>query len=196
MEGYIVNFKMNFKFQIPNSKFPISKGFTLIELIVVIGIIAILSVMLIAVVDPVSQFQKSRDAQRKSDLSQIQKAIEQYYQDTGHYPAATGSFQIIGLNNGTLSWGLSNVNNWPYMNVLPKDPDTARTYVYYATGQSYWLYASLERGANDPSVCNYGNACATMQAGGVGFPSAHKCSPTGNAAITCNYGVSSPNTTP
>lgn len=174
---------------------PLRKGFTLIELIVVIGIIAILSTMLLAVINPLAQFQKGRDAQRKSDLSQIQKALEQYYQDTGHYPSSTIAFQIIGLNNGTVAFGTSNTNNWPYMNQIPQDPDKLRTYVYYATGQSYWLFTSLERGAQDPNTCNKGSACASL-GGTVGFPTAHSCSPTQDPAITCNYGVSSPNTTP
>ncbi len=162
-------------------------GFTLIEMIVVIGVIAILSAMLIAIVDPVSQFQKARDAQRKSDLSQVQKELEQYYQDTGHYPVSTSSYQIVGLNSVTVAWGTSNTNNWPYANQLPKDPDTTRTYVYFATGQSYWLYASLERSAKDPSACNAGGACANLATNGI---VATKC------GSTCNYGVSSPNTTP
>lgn len=171
-------------------------GFTLIELITVIGIIAVLSAMLITVLNPLEQFQKARDAQRKSDLSQVQKALEQYYQDTGSYPLATNAYQIIGLNSGTIGWGMANANNWPYMNQLPKDPDSSRTYVYYSTGQSYWLYASLERGGKDPQACNSGNACSSIQSGSGGFPTAHKCSPTVSTSVTCNYGVSSPNTSP
>lgn len=166
-------------------------------MVVVIGIIAILSAMLIAIVDPAAQFAKARDAQRKSDLSQIQKELEQYYQDTGHYPSATNTFQIIGINNGTVAFGTSNSSNWPYANLLPQDPDAAnRTYVYYATGQTYWLYAALERGSQDPQACNKGSACPSILSGSNGFPTAHSCSPSGNTSITCNYGATSPNTTP
>lgn len=171
-----------------------AEGFTLIELIVVIGIISILSAMVITVLNPFDQFEKARDARRKSDLAQIQKALEQYYQDTGKYPSSTSTtYKIIGLNAGTIDWGTSNTSNWPYMNVLPQDPDNSRTYVYYSTGQSYWLYASLERGSKDPQACNSGNACTTL--GTSGFPTQHACDKNGTAII-CNYGVSSPNTAP
>lgn len=169
------------------------KGFTLIELIVVIGIIAILSAMVIAILNPFEQFKKVRDAQRKSDLVQIQKALEQYYQDAGSYPKSTTGFKIIGLNSGTIDWGTTNANNWPYMNELPIDPDSSRTYVYYSTGQAYYLYAALER-STDPQVCNLGNACVTL--GGVGFPTKYACSKNGGTSIVCNYGATSPNTSP
>lgn len=172
-----------------------NRGFTLIELIVVIGIIAILSAMVVTLLNPTEQFAKARDAQRKSDLSQIQKSLEQYYQDTGKYPSSTANtFKIVGLNGGTVDWGTSNANNWPYMNLLPKDPDNARTYVYYSTGQTYYLYASLERGSKDSQACNSGSACTSL--GASPKPSSTKCSSTGNTSIICNYGVTSPNTTP
>lgn len=176
--------------------YKIQSGFTLIELITVIGIIAILTAMVISIIDPFAQFQKARDAERKSDFAQIRKAVEQYYEDTGKYPSSTASFQIVGLNSGTVDWGTSNANNWPYMNLMPKDPESSRKYVYYSTGQSFWLYASLERGSKDTDSCNSGNACSSILSGGLGFPGQHACSPNGSTNITCNYGVSSPNTSP
>lgn len=172
-----------------------TQGFTLVEMLVVIGILALLAGLVIATLNPIAQFQKGRDAERKSDLSQIQKALEQYYQDTGSYPASNASFQIVGLNATAVPFGKSDLNDWPYMNQLPQDPDSNRTYVYYATNsnQTYYLYASLER-SNDPQSCNGGAACNTL--GGPGFPTVHACSPKQKPGITCNYGLTSPNTAP
>jgi type II secretory pathway pseudopilin PulG len=48
---------------------------------------SILAMIAMATLDPISQFQKSSDARKKSDLSQIQKALEVYYEDAGRYPA-------------------------------------------------------------------------------------------------------------
>jgi prepilin-type N-terminal cleavage/methylation domain-containing protein len=63
-----------------------SKGFTLIELVLVIGILAVISVIVLTVLDPIAQFQKANDAKIKSDLSQIQKGLENYYNDNNVYP--------------------------------------------------------------------------------------------------------------
>lgn len=175
-----------------------SKGFTLIELIIVIGILSVLSTVLIATLNPMAQFQKSNDAKRKSDLGQIQKVLEQYYQDnTGKYPRSStisdtcGSpptacpYRIVSSDavNPVKEWGTA----WtPYINVLPKDPNNSKKYVYYSSGgQSYYLYASLDRGSKDPQACS-GTQCPNV-------PSGVKC---GGSLDYCNYGVSSPNVSP
>ena len=56
-------------------------GFTLVELITAIGVLAILVSTVIAVINPLEQFNKAQDAKRKADLAQIQRALEVYYQD-------------------------------------------------------------------------------------------------------------------
>lgn len=55
-----------------------SKGFTLLELLIVIAIIAILSVALILVLNPAETIRKSRDVQRISDLNTLKNAIGIY----------------------------------------------------------------------------------------------------------------------
>lgn len=162
----------------------LKSGFTLLELIVVISILSILSVGMISVVNPVEQIQKGNDGRRKSDLSQIQKALELYYEDNGRYPTSSPDYKILDPNNNIISWG----NPWiPYMNLLPKDPSSAKTYVYVSdpSGQYYFLYASLDRGSKDSQVCNGGNACLNVP---VGAESA--------CGDICNFGASSPNKSP
>ncbi len=166
------------------------KGFTLIELLVVIGILGTLSAVLLAAINPIAQLQKSSDARRKADLESVQRALELYYQDTGSYPPSFPGSYTITNNNASADWG----KQWlPYMATLPKDPVSPKdTYVYYSqNGQSYYLYAHLQRGANDPDVCNTGSACKTLLDNvGGSFPGANAC------GEVCNYGVSSPNVSP
>lgn len=153
-------------------------------MILVIAIISALATVVLAVINPLEQFKKSNDARRKSDLYQIQRALETYYDDNGRYPLSSNDFQIQNGAN-TITWGTS----WqPYMNILPKDPASpSKSYVYYApdtvNGQTYYLYGSLDRGADDPQVCNGGALCAHV-------PSGATC------GDVCNFGVSSPNVSP
>ena len=55
-----------------------NSGFTLLELLIVIAIIAVLSVALVIVLNPAEALRKSRDAQRISDLTTLKKAIGLY----------------------------------------------------------------------------------------------------------------------
>jgi len=161
-----------------------AKGFTLIELVVVIAILAIVSTFAITAINPIEQYQKGQDSKRKTDLAQVQRALEAYYQDHGKYPSNTPDFKI--LDGATIyAWGSS----WsPYINVLPSDSNSNKTFVYYTQSsdlqkQSYWLYASLDRGSKDSQACNSGNACSNV-------PNGATC------GDVCNYGVSSSNTSP
>jgi len=72
------------------------KGFTIIELLVVISIIGLLST--ISVVSLNGARIKSRDAKRVSDVDNIKKAIELYYDDKGEYPVALSPISLGTTN--------------------------------------------------------------------------------------------------
>jgi len=59
-----------------------NRGFTLLELLIVIAIIAILSVALIIVINPAETLKKSRDANRISDLNALKTALGIYMTST------------------------------------------------------------------------------------------------------------------
>lgn len=147
--------------------------------------IGILAAGITSIVNPVAQFQKAKDARRKSDLSQIQKALEQYYQDIGTYPPnfAANDYRVKGLDGNAVDWGSS----WlPYIGNLPADPSASKKYIYVSTGQTYYLYASLDRGINDSQICK-SDATKCDNA-----PADASC----GAEAICNYGVSTPNVSP
>ncbi len=171
------------------NKFLKNRGFTLIEMLVVLTLLGIVASILLITINPVAQLQKSNDSHRKADLEQLQHALELYYQDKNSYPPSSADFKIMN-GASTLSWG----SPWqPYMATLPKDPFLSDIYVYYsppsAAGQTYYLYASLQRGSKDLQACNKGNACISIGSA-AGFPTANAC------GGTCNYGVSSSNVSP
>lgn len=76
-----------------------SRGFTLIELVVVISILAILSGVLVPRVR--SHLKTARDARRLEDIKTVRGAIEQYRKDKGSYPAPNANSSYNG-------WDVSN----------------------------------------------------------------------------------------
>jgi len=68
-------------------------GFTLLELLIVIAILAILSATLLFLVNPVEIFKKSRDTKRVSDLREISKTISYLIEQTGGTLDMDGPFQ-------------------------------------------------------------------------------------------------------
>jgi len=144
------------------------RGFTMIELLVVMAILGILAVVGLSFFRT-SQL-KSRDAKRKSDLEQVQRALEMYYNDNGNYPASLTNWGEIFSSDGT-------VNGTVYMKELPKDPSGNPEYCYIKIDSpvSYKLYAKLEN-SQDPRIL-----------------SPRSCGGNTNAY---NYGVSSSNTIP
>jgi len=84
---YILKFK-----NINLHKNVIQSGFTLLELIIVIGILGILSVSLVIVLNPAEVIKKSRDTQRISDLNTIKRAI-------GVYQINNPNPKMAGANN-------------------------------------------------------------------------------------------------
>ena len=74
------------------------KGFTFLELLIVIGLVAILAGVVIVAVNPAKQFGKANDSERKSELGAILEAVYKYQTS----PTARGSFPK-GYINGVLS---------------------------------------------------------------------------------------------
>jgi len=135
------------------------KGFTLIELLVVISVIGLLASVILVSVN--NARAKSRDARRKADLQQIQKAMELYFDKTGSYPInrnpgsfytdANADFLQELQDNGFLARG-------------PKDPQSPeRLYHYYDYGGAcgYFLIAQVEDPSNNPDLSGVaGGTCA------------------------------------
>src|SRR5579863_3533942 len=65
------------------------KGFTLIEILIVVAIIAILASIVLVGLGPTQQ--AGRDARRLSDLHEVQNGLELYYNSCGYYPGTSVS---------------------------------------------------------------------------------------------------------
>ncbi len=87
------------------------RGFTIVELLIVIAVIAILSgLTMFAYADTQ---KRSRDSQRRQDIKIIANALELYYSDNGEYPRITNSGAPAVLNS---TWSASNHVSWTQAN--------------------------------------------------------------------------------
>lgn len=132
-------------------------GFTLIELLVVMVILGILGSFVFANV--FNGLPKARDAQRKSDLKQLQTALQLYYQDNNTYPDPTTTPHKCNSNNDACWPNLLGENN-PYIKTMPKDPLNNHLYYYCrdtSDNSKYTLVANLENTQDNEKTDNTNN---------------------------------------
>ena len=112
-----------------------SKGFTLIEMLIVIVVIAILA--LIVIPRLLGAGRKAKEATLRGDLHQIRNAIQQFEADCGDYPSALTQLMTAPSGDGGTGIALD-VAGWqgPYLRTpdgaMPKDPftDSSTTWAY------------------------------------------------------------------
>lgn len=174
------------------------KGFTLIELMLVVLIIGVLSGIMLSVINIPGIQSKSRDAKRIGDIKKIQTALELYFSDYRGYPS-------------NIAWSVISASIIPatYINKVPVDPKIGNApagvscfggiaaYGYYYktnTGSGglsgkYVLGFILEvpKTATDTDLCKGLGNC-------TGVPPAITCScdTVSGASETYCYGVENP----
>jgi prepilin-type N-terminal cleavage/methylation domain-containing protein len=149
------------------------KGFTLLELLIVIGILAILSTTMILVINPAELLKKARDSTRISDLSTLKTAIAIYLTDvaspsigntatsynnvstlvncTSFATPATSTTQLVD-GTGWIPINFTSISGGSPIPSLPLDPnptlysaDPGRYYVYLVSANStFELVANME----------------------------------------------------
>ena len=118
-------------------------GFTLIEILVVIGIIAILAVIVLIAINPGRQFAQSRNTQRTSNVNAILNAIGQNMADNkGVFTCAGTSAAVLDSTDRIIKYVASPTAGATdlrpclvptYMSELPYDPSAAGAHMTSAT---------------------------------------------------------------
>lgn len=136
------------------------KGFTFVELLIVIGILTILFSMSVGSYGAIQR--SARDDRRKADLEQIRAGLEMYRVNNNVYPTAIPT-PAAGLPFGSALGDATNT----YLQTIPNDPrNPAQVYYYSTTGSDYTLATRLEK----TSTC-------------TSPPGANSC----GTGFTCNY---------
>lgn len=147
---------------INSQRYQLTKGFTIMELLVVLAIIAILTAIILV---PLSDSRvKGRDTARKTQLQEVLKAMELYYSDNGFYP-----------DDGTTSDTVSNLSVVEsalvasgYLTRLPDDPNGASVYQYCASNDLLSIVIAVDT-EQDFGGSNYCSVVRGTGSTGSGF---------------------------
>ncbi len=87
------------------------KGFTLVELLIVIALLGALAIGLIGALDPFEQLKKGTDTGTRDLVNQVQTAVLRYYATTSKMPWTdqTAAFSAFDLNNAVLTTAIANM---------------------------------------------------------------------------------------
>ena len=135
------------------------KGFTIVELLIVIVVIGILATLVIVTFTGIQQ--KARNTKRQTDINAVNSHVEAYYAQNGYYPT------LAHLNDAT----------WRGTNMKGLDPDalkdpkgSASTLVAAPAANSYAYAVTDDAGAScatDETTCAKFTLTATLEGGGT-----------------------------
>lgn len=171
------------------NKKPVEAAYSLMEILIVVGVLVIVAAGVLALLNPKKQIEKGFDAKRKTELTILSKKLEDWYNDKNCYPepdeicydgtsdtqSGTKTCHICGKESGSPPDLLNHIDR------LPCDPEhPTYSYTYETEGGTcpgwYRVYSKL--GIEDDSVITE-LGCTTG------------CGPAPYYAF--DFGVSSPN---
>lgn len=144
------------RFQFKNKN---AKGFTLVELLVVIFIIGVLVSLLLANI--LGARQRATDVEKKANLQQVKRALRLFYNDFQSYPAAVGDRFTNEVTGGTPVPEGEEFHNQDndeviYMKEIPEYDEYAVT----ADGNRFVLIVTLDN-PSDKDIESSKSRCAT-----------------------------------
>ena len=93
----------------------IQRGFTLIELMIVVVILGLLATIIMPKI--LDRPEQARRTKAKVDIRNIQSALALFKTDTGHFPSTSEGLEALVSNPG-----VDGYNNQGYLERAPKDP--------------------------------------------------------------------------
>ncbi|HLK15779.1 MAG TPA: prepilin-type N-terminal cleavage/methylation domain-containing protein [Fimbriimonadaceae bacterium] len=139
-----------------NNRIGRSSGFTLVELLIVIIVIAVLAA--IAIPRFINSSARSKEASLHSDLKLVRDAIERFHSDTSVFPPSLDALSSTiapstGLDATGASVGINAPDfHGPYVASVPLDPVSASGLNYSVTAGSVGAVSSSASGTDSSGI--------------------------------------------
>lgn len=133
------------------------RGFTIVELLIVIVVIGILALLVITTYSGITQ--KARDAERKTDINALQSQLEAYYATNNKYPT------LANFNDST--WRSTNLKGLDSAALAdPKNPGSQQVCASVSAGCYAYVVtpANCDNSTND---CTTYTLTATLETNGT-----------------------------
>ena len=131
-------------------------GFTLVELLIVIIVIAVLAA--IAIPKFVNSSARSKEASLHADLKLVRNAVELFHNDTGGYPALLSDLSATtapasGKDSTGAAYSIV-ATNWkgPYVATVPTDPVSTTALTYSITSPTVGQVNASATGSDSSGV--------------------------------------------
>ena len=127
-----------------------NKGFTIVELLIVIVVIGILALLVITTYSGIQA--KARNTKRATDVKSLQTKLEAFYNDNGYYPSLTDMKSDTWIASNMKGMDLTSMQD-------PSNPSQSHTMVATPTAKSYAYAVTDSSGnsceANDQNCAKY-----------------------------------------
>lgn len=136
------------------------KGFTIVELLIVIVVIGILATLVIVTFSGIQQ--RARNTARETDINAIQGYVESFYAINGYYPT------LAHMNDGT--WRATNTKGLDPAALADPSNAASQTLVAAPAANSYAYEPETSAGAScaaDETTCATYTLTATKEGGGT-----------------------------